>query len=308
MASPVINCADVTDCTELSWDLNSCICNSDGCTPADGEVYPNQDALAGLLGQFSTSSGSSGTAPSTGGGSATWSNIANAQADDGSVATITADNGTSLGSEYLVLADRGFNIPPAANIVGIAAVIKAFVSGANPHLPEYFIYNCALTLGGQLYYFLDPRGDFSKTSYTALSPYPNVGTTTGGFDYSLYFTQGAFAPFLSTDFWVFGDTHHLVNVVGKVQPTDIGTVAGCSPPHGPNDYKIGPGQKNLYIPTLKQSWAASDVNDPSFGVAVSIFAENNTVSSVFNVDCIGMAVYYTPGVTALRRPNVCVNT
>lgn len=85
---------------------------------------------------------------------------------------------------------------------------------------------------------------------------------------------------------------------------------GCAQPTADDSYYFGPIEKDFAIPTLKQTWAVSEVNDPSFGVGASFCNGSLVGNQELDVYCMGLAVYYIPGVAAplRRQPNVCINT
>jgi hypothetical protein len=208
------NCEDVTDCSQTSWDLLFCICspNLAGggiCADAD-DIYTlsTADTIPSLQGVYSTDCQSvttgSPTFPGISTGAAVaggWSNLSNAQHDDGSYAIYTYQTGdtgpppdavSSPGpaGEYIVFSDFGFSIPSTATIYGLSIGIKGYYtcpvipSGLISHARP-IVWNVFAKTGGTRYYMCDPSS-YVVTDSTGLAsavgasaPWPVTGLQSG---------------------------------------------------------------------------------------------------------------------------------
>lgn len=326
-------CGDVIDCTPTNWDYVFCLCTpvnqaDEVCTPPSmgnpsGTDYPDlpqiigvgsNNNLPGVLGQYSTTATSSGQLPSTGLNTAAWSNTDDALADDLVYATISpgspsveVDNFS--GSDYIKLIGFGFNVPTDATIVGISVAVKGFITatstieggGGSTQIIPMDVFNAALMLDGTAYYAMDPRGTqgVDGLNYSSVDPYPD-----GSAGSKRAFTQNA--TLLSLDISTRLDNGDFISIVGVGASDGLfeGSVSNCVP----DDDVAGidaPMPNNFWVSTLKQTWLPSEVNDPTFGVAISVgqFSRQTTLSGgiiahgtvVYSFNCAGVAVYYTPG-------------
>lgn len=329
----------VPSCDEATcetWGELFCICTPQDqldtvCTPAVvnfvndpdedyGVCYPGYnpgfvDNIMNLVGVYSTECTDAGTADSTGADSASWSNIDNAKSDDGSYASITPSPILALsgtfpqtcfqGTQYITLKGFGFNLPPEAIVWGIAIGAKGHAT-KNQFSAQGFIFpwNVALTVGGVLYYRCDPRtywiqqktgiGVFADCSNRlAAEPYP-VNCNPHG--QQPYFAQPMInrmpGGFVGSE--IFTSDEQLASV-----EYFAGDPGDCTNPLD-TSINLSVMQKDMFIPTAKQNWTVDDINAPDFGVAISVYGNNEQTSlalfsTTYFLNCIGIAVYYTLG-------------
>lgn len=85
----------------------------------------------------------------------------------------------------------------------------------------------------------------------------------------------------------------------------------------------GPIQKNTNLTPTKPTWTPAEINDPSFGAAISVWADlvndvdaSDGFTTIYQshmfLNCIAIAVYYTTGTGggtgATKRPRVWIST
>ena len=316
-----IDCSILTNCSCVgypacptamtNWDTLFCICSgAGGCIPAgSGFSHPqaiggnNQDTTIGLIGQYQTSASTAGTATSTCGGAATWTNPNNAKTQDTNFATIIPDSvvgtpGTAVGSQYIVLTGYGFSIPLTASIVGIAIAMLAKQNGGSNNLAVYG-FNVALVLGGTLYYMADPGGN-AGAGYVQSAPYSytqgwtNSGTYTGNTFGPA--GQGLIiggSPAINTTQFLGGA---IFEVKGSGNNPNVGDQPSCA---SPGLDLSSPEEKDFILSPSKTNWAPADINDSSFGVALSVESEGKysgvQTGPTYSLNCMGVAVYWVPG-------------
>lgn len=277
------------------------------------------DSMAGLLGVYSTSCTDASTSPSTGGDTAVWSNIDNAKSDDGAYASISPSpiivpSGgfaqiCNLGTEYIVLTGFGLNLPSNATIWGISVGAKGHSTLSFTGTVLASVWNIALTQGGTLYYRADPRsygfqqqgpaGVFTNCTGPPESdiPYPlNCGTRVP----PTYYVQPLDNVVPGGDI---ASATVTSDAIGSLEWFS-GIDASC--PQLPQSgfgfpWKRSVIQKDMFIPTLKQSWTVAEINAPDFGIAFSLRINQQNAGAgsfplyTYFLDCVGVAVYYTLG-------------
>jgi hypothetical protein len=272
---------------------------------------PNADGVAGLQGVYSTTASSVTTQPNTLSSltpMGPWQNLSNILTEDGSYATVSgsppAHGSCPLVSDSIVVTGWTFSppVPAGANILGIGVGVKGHFSpvGSNTQTGNF-----ALMLNGTPYWYYDPRAfaDDCGYSITPESPYGSYppaqdpgdeGASNIG-SYDIHFN-----PF---------------DTVSGYDFFPLGSMPGCAGNGLIWQGVYGPLFKGFFS-QLKQSWLASEVNDPSFGFAMNWGLDcgsgyvSDSPSNTLLLDCFGIAIYYTPGTgpTTRRQPNVCINT
>lgn len=299
------------------------------------------DRTPDLIGQYSTTATTSSTMPTTGGDTlAAWSNTDNARQEaDGAYASISPSPlvkplgqqfiACTRGTEYIVLTGYGLLVPPNSTIHGISVGAKGYgIRNLASSAAAIRVWNVALMLNGTPYYRCDPRSNSDKqqVSHTlfpcgpgAASPYPVDCAPHGQVPYYAQpmgnLSPGGFIQSGKTD-------SRTANIPANIMPSIVslewfaGNAGACVNAVYDNTVKSSVTQKDMFIPTLKQVWTRDEVNDPSFGVALSIFGTNTNLlgtpsgltTLTLNLDCIGVAVYYTTGVEPprTRQPNTFI--
>jgi hypothetical protein len=329
----VKNCADLSPCMTTgrhdpadssAWDYLFCICDGGGCEPADPAadspdlhtfdyLGPSADATPGLVGAYSTTASAASTFPNNLACTpASWVNIDNALSDNGANATVTvtlapAVDDCAIVSDYLQLTGFNFSIPPGSAIYGIAIGLKgnwALLSGS----PVVFVLgygNYGLTVKGEKYYAYDPNAiDQTLTGGSQVPccgaastmqqvPYVNAAGADPG---------GATNGESSTPGWM-----DLGPGVAPLPRFLNGSMPGWA------CVLLKPQYKGFPASQLKQTWTADEINSSDFGVFLqwgitggTIFGQTGVYQN--QLDAVGVAVYYVPGVVKpKRRPNVCID-
>lgn len=302
----------------------------------------DNDSITGLQGQWSNTATLASTMPSTGFDGAPWQNIENALQEDGSYASIQPTSRLLnqnicgyAGSTYLVLTGFNFNIPPNSTIRGIASAIKGYNytrgvgTGTIYTYAGSRIYNVGLVYKGQLYPFADPSQDFNcNNSAQGQPPWPNdpfqvytqAHDTSGAnwpavFDRSWYDVRNpaTFGVSISARSVPSSSQTSIRNLLYVLGNSGLGNQIACPDLSDvglttwlPVSFRIGPVAKTLLLTPTKQVWSDVEINDPTFGIAISVWTTATTTSVVTSttfifLDCAGLGVYYTP--SNLKRRN-----
>lgn len=308
-------CAPATLPTSYPYD------HYDTCYPGYDPSYV--DNIANLLGIYSTTCTDASTLPATGPDSATWSNIDNAKQDDGTYASISptpleriggkfqqCDHG---GSEYIMLTGFGFNIPFNSKIWGIALGLKGYTTRSQPNsVNGVHCWNLALVQeGGTAWYRCDPATDGFLHDDPPIDPYcgPQVVSTppypaTDCLDISVSNAVPFYAqPFGWAYFVAGGVINSLTSLTSSVEIAPVSLFRGTQP--GCNSLAVANQtitQKDMWIPAAKSLWTAAEINAPDFGIAFSLYGDNQHNISpgtpsiniqTYFLDCVGVCVYYT---------------
>jgi hypothetical protein len=251
-----------------------------------------------------------------------------------------------VGSQYIALTGYSLNVPTDATIVSVVAAFKGYqyytldatdYYGNRSFRYKYAglggVFNAGIVLGGVLYPFADPTtiADFGPNPVPVHPSQPPWPSDVGGsyvsgvrVDRGIY-TQPVGVRFLhwsgvTSPAWYGSELVQpdvpsysdvlaapLIHAYGLPVvegPLFQGNIVGCPNTYGHN----GPVEKTMNMIPTKQVWTPAEVNDPSFGAALSVWSSgvnsfvfppgdqtNLIFQSYMFLNCIGIGVYYIPG-------------